>query len=171
MYSSIPYKKYYQKNAHSVVERRDVEEAMRLMAEATLKAATDPETGELSVSVSFRGGVCVKLYVGGSHGRGGPGRSQNNTTDAHTDDSKLYFSIPGRLDMGNLDGTSRDREAREQLAAAVRSRLLLLCIYLCMCVMGCIGHHPSSARPSTPLSLRTTHDRPPKPNKTTQTTR
>lgn len=29
----------------SVVERGDVDEAMRLMAEATLKAATDPETG------------------------------------------------------------------------------------------------------------------------------
>jgi hypothetical protein len=32
-------------NNDSVVERHDVDEAMRLMSEATLKAATDPETG------------------------------------------------------------------------------------------------------------------------------
>jgi DNA replicative helicase MCM subunit Mcm2 (Cdc46/Mcm family) len=54
------------------VEVRDVEEAMRLMHEATLKAATDPETG--------------------------------------------------RLDLGNLDGSSREREARSYLANEVRTR-------------------------------------------------
>ncbi len=58
----------------TVVEKRDVREAMRLMNEATLKAATDPETGQ--------------------------------------------------LDLGNIDGTSRDREARQQLAAAVKEYLM-----------------------------------------------
>lgn len=57
-----------------VVEKSDVTEAMRLMSEATLKAATDPETG--------------------------------------------------KLDLGNIDGTSRDREARQQLAAAVKEYLM-----------------------------------------------
>lgn len=65
--------------------------------------------------------------------------------------------------MGNLDGTSRDREAREQLAAAVcRGCVLYGCTYVCLLYM--YMHTITNAPPSPPPHTYTYTSPPPKKN-------